>query len=182
MKYADIPILMYHEIGEQKEDVEHNRWCVSPENFKQQMQWLGENGYKTISLAELQEGIEKNRETGQKCIVLTFDDGRKGVYTYALPLLQEFGFMATVYIVPSWVEGQAPAEESYSTFMSWEEIKELAKAGWEIGSHSHSHPDFSSRNMGKGEREAELRRAEEIIKKKNWTGRAAFCLSSWKIQ
>ncbi len=170
IKYADIPILMYHEISEQKEGAEQNPWCVSPENFARQMRWLKENGYKTISLTELQKGIEKNKETDQKSVVLTFDDGREGVYTHVFPLIQELGFTATVYIVPSWVEGgmegQVPEEERYSAFMNWEEIQELARAGWEIGSHSFSHQDFSEKNLSKEKMTWELQHAEEIIRER----------------
>ncbi|MEK6950493.1 MAG: polysaccharide deacetylase family protein [Nanoarchaeota archaeon] len=181
MNFSKIPILMYHEISAQD-----HPWCVSPDNFTQQMRWLKENGYKTISLTELQEGLEREgggkvggaeigqnketKKTAEKYVVLTFDDGRKGVYEQAFPLLRQLGYTATIYIVPSWVESGgeslAPAEERYSSFMSWEEIKELAKAGWEIGSHSFSHQNLSSPGWTLPEQERALQLAEAIIKEK----------------
>ncbi|MBI2666920.1 polysaccharide deacetylase family protein, partial [Candidatus Woesearchaeota archaeon] len=143
----NIPILMYHDIGEQE-----NPWCVSPQQFELQMRWLKENGWKSISLSELKEKIEKEKFQSpntkipaEKLFVLTFDDGRKGVFTHALPLLRELGFSATLFVVPHWINNpqEITVEEKYSPFLNWEEVKELSCQGFEIGSHSFSHPDLT---------------------------------------
>ncbi len=157
MATETIPILMYHDVGHSD-----SPWCVAPEQFEAQMKFLKEQGYASISLTELQESIEQNRAVSPKSVVITFDDGREGVYTYALPILQQYGFTATIYIVPSWVEGKdIPAEESYSEFLTWDELQQLARAGFEIGSHSFSHKNMST--LDAGELERELSEAENII-------------------
>ncbi len=140
MKYADIPILMYHEIGYQ-----NSPWCVSPTQFEQQMLFLKQQGYRTITLAELKKGVGQQQETNEKSVVLTFDDGRSGVYRQAYPLLKKLGFTATIYIVPHWTDGKdVPEEETYSGFLSWSELQELAGDGFEIGSHSLRHLDLTA--------------------------------------
>jgi peptidoglycan/xylan/chitin deacetylase (PgdA/CDA1 family)/glycosyltransferase involved in cell wall biosynthesis len=161
MNFKNISILMYHEIGEQD-----NQWSVSSDEFEKQMQFLKDNDYKTISLDELNERIkenkeiEKHKEVDEKSVVITFDDARKGVFTHAYPLLKNFGFTATIYVVPRWIENSVsndkngdsdnagdnydiiPNEEKYSEFLTWDELKELSRDGFEIGSHSYSHSNL----------------------------------------
>ncbi len=160
MNANTIPILMYHDLG-----FVDSPWCIPPEQFEAQMAFLHAEGYKAISLTELQEALTKNRPLPQKSVIITFDDGRKGIYAHAWPILQKYGFTATIYIVPSWVEGQnIPAEESYSPFLTWAELRELAAAGLEIGSHSSSHKNLSHLNTE--ELEKEFSDAEAAITKK----------------
>lgn len=157
MKYVDVPILMYHELS----DID-NPWCVSPPQFKQHMLFLKENGYRAITLEELKQGIEQNKECPGKAVVITFDDARKGVYVHAHPLLRQLGFTATIYVVPQWIDGQAiPVEESYSEFLSWEELKELSTSGWVIGSHTFSHRNLA--RLSEQELQQELDSAEKRI-------------------
>ena len=140
MKYTQVPILMYHEISEV-----NNPWCVSPSDFEKQMQYLKEQGYQTITLKELNSGVKEQRETTSKFVAITFDDARKGVYTYAGPILDKLKFKATVYLVPLWLEHNCNLpSENYSEFMSWPELKELVGKGWEIGSHSWSHLNLTT--------------------------------------
>ncbi len=157
MNYTSIPILMYHDIGEHD-----SPWCVSHSEFEKQMAFLHEQGYESISLAELEEGIRQNKEASKKFVVITFDDGRKSVYTLAFPVLQKYGYKATIFVVPQWIDGkEIPANENYSAFLSWEELEMLRDAGFELGSHSLSHKNLTklpfTGMMG------ELNAAEKII-------------------
>src|SRR3989344_9559536 len=157
MKYSEIPILMYHEISEV-----NNPWCVSPTKFEQQMQYLKNNNYKTITLNQLKEGLKSNQETNQKLVVITFDDARKGVYTYAYPILKQLGFIATIYVVPSWIDNQTiPDIEKYSQFLTWTELKELSADNLEIGSHTFSHKNLTALDENSLAQELEL--AEQTI-------------------
>lgn len=73
---------------------------------------------------------------------ITFDDGYAGVYTYASPLLQQYGFLTTQYIIINGV--------GKSAYMSLDQIKALQAKGHEIGSHTVSHPrlaDISSAQL-----------------------------------
>lgn len=160
MNAHSVPLLMYHDVG-----YSDSSWCITPEQFEAQMSFLHAEGYKTISLSELQEKISQNQPLQEKVVVITFDDGRKGIYTSALPIMKKYGFTATIYIVPSWVEGQnIPAEESYSPILTWDELRELFAAGLEIGSHSFSHKNLSTLNAT--ELEKEFSDAEAAITKK----------------
>ena len=148
MKFSEIPILMYHEIRDQYD----NMMCISQKEFSRQMGLLERQDYKTISLARLKKGVENNEETNEKLVVITFDDGHEGVYSNAYPILRDNGFIATLYVVPSWIDSkemftrrigstgkEIPLGEQYSAFMSWENLKELSNHGYDIGSHTFSH-------------------------------------------
>jgi peptidoglycan/xylan/chitin deacetylase (PgdA/CDA1 family)/Tfp pilus assembly protein PilF len=169
MKYAKIPILMYHEISDKD-----NEWCVTFSEFEKQMQFLKDNGYRTISLSELKKGIDENKDCAEKFVVITFDDARKGVYDFAYPLLKKFNFTATISVVPDWIDGKnISPEEFYSLFMSWDELKELSKNGFEIASHSLSHQNLTKLNDE--DLVKELSGAKKILKEKLGKEIEHFC-------
>ena len=64
---------------------------------------------------------------------LTFDDGCASVYTQAMPVLEARGVAGTAYIIPTWVKDWG------ASYMSWDDIRELADLGWDIGSHTMTH-------------------------------------------
>src|SRR5690349_4686793 len=70
-------------------------------------------------------------------VVLTLDDAVKSHRTFAGPLLKELGFGATFFVTHQWMADR-------ENFMSWEDIAELHRMGFEIGNHSWTHADFSS--------------------------------------
>jgi peptidoglycan/xylan/chitin deacetylase (PgdA/CDA1 family)/Tfp pilus assembly protein PilF len=160
MKVKDIPILMYHEVG-----AEGGEWSISPEEFEQQMKLLKEENFQAITLSKLDYLLKETEEIDWKAVVITFDDGRKGVSDIAEPIMTRYGYKGNVYIVAKWTEeGKANSVEGYSGLMSWEELKRLERKGWEIGSHSFSHRDLSQ--LSEGELAEELRSAEELIAKR----------------
>ncbi|HLD33395.1 MAG TPA: tetratricopeptide repeat protein [Candidatus Nanoarchaeia archaeon] len=137
---SDTPIFMYHDIGKGDE------WAVLPEQFERQVQLLHYSGYTSISLNEAAQEM-------QKCFVMTFDDGRMGVFTYAYPFLRRYKMTGTVFVVPSWV-----GKEGY---MTWEQLSELKKNGWSIGNHTLNHVNLTTISDV-----TEIQEAERIITEK----------------
>ncbi|MEK7794214.1 MAG: polysaccharide deacetylase family protein [Candidatus Hydrogenedentota bacterium] len=72
-----------------------------------------------------------------KTVVLTLDDAVKSQVTFVAPLLREYGFGATFFITHRWMDDPAH-------FMSWDDVAELHRLGFEIGNHSWTHADFGS--------------------------------------
>ncbi len=137
-----VPILMYHYISDPPEDADIYRedLSVSPADFRQQLQYLADNGYSTIDLYDLALAVARRKALPPKPVILTFDDGYLDHYTNAFPLLQEFGFTGTFFIITAYVDNQNPAH------MSWSMITEMAAAGMRIESHTKTHPDLSEAN------------------------------------
>ena len=81
--------------------------------------------------ARVQQGVS------DRVVVLTFDDAVKSHRTFVAPLLREMGFGATFFVTHRWMADAA-------NFMTWEEIAEIHRMGFEIGNHSWTHGNFSS--------------------------------------
>jgi peptidoglycan/xylan/chitin deacetylase (PgdA/CDA1 family) len=130
-----VPILLYHQIG--YSNIKDNPYYVSPEEFEKQIYLLHAWGYQTITVRQLAVAILAGAELPVKPIVLTFDDGNDNTYTRAFPVLQKYGFTGTAYLVHNFIGAAG--------FMTKAQILELYEAGWEIGSHSLSHVDLTTR-------------------------------------
>ena len=76
-----------------------------------------------------------------KTVVLTFDDAVKSQLTVVAPLLKELGFQATFFISQRWIKDT-------ENFLTWEQVAELHRMGFEIGNHSWTHSDFSKAETG----------------------------------
>ncbi len=126
----DVPVFVYHRFG----DARYPSTNISTEIFRSQLQYLKENNYRVMTLGEILKIINNNSPVPQKVVVLTIDDGYKSFKTGALPLLNEFGFSATIFIQTGTVGG--------NDYLDWDEIKEIREAGIEIGNHSQSHDHF----------------------------------------
>ncbi len=153
---ASIPILTYHKIDTVKE------WglnVVSPENFRQQMEWLREQGYQTVTF----RNWHKVEPHSAPPIILTFDDGYESVYRYAFPVLQEVGFTAVVFVVTGyrgkWNTWDANLGGIRFRHLNDDQLRHLWEAGWELGSHTVSHRALIYLNDAEVRRELEESRA-----------------------
>lgn len=142
-----IPILMYHMIssGGYSEGGAHR---LSPKRFMKQMQYLKNNRYTPITLGDVYRYYSKSLTAlPQKPVVITFDDGYADNYENAFPILQDFGFPATVFIVTGYVGKTSAWEENRTRrtlpLLGWREITEMQKNGIGIGSHSVTHRKLS---------------------------------------
>jgi peptidoglycan/xylan/chitin deacetylase (PgdA/CDA1 family) len=74
-----------------------------------------------------------NTANNNKAVILNFDDGYKSKYTNARPILDKYGYKATFYIICNYV-GDGEGQDNSNARMSWEDITELYKEGYDIGS------------------------------------------------
>ncbi|HPS42685.1 MAG TPA: polysaccharide deacetylase family protein [Anaerolineaceae bacterium] len=127
-----VPILLYHHVSS---EISNSQYSIDPASFKEQMKWLKKHGYATITVSELARLIRNGGAMPKRPVIITFDDGYVDVYKNAFPVLRKLGFVATFYIIANTVD--TPGN------LSSEELKRLADAGWEIGSHSMTHSDLN---------------------------------------
>jgi peptidoglycan/xylan/chitin deacetylase (PgdA/CDA1 family) len=130
LKHNDkgLPILMYHAIGYE----EGNTAKIPKEKFKEQMKYLKDNGYETLTLDEAYAFFINNKPVPEKSIVLTFDDGYVDNYVEALPILKELGFKATIFMITDLVD-KTPG------YMNLQQLKEMQAEGMDIQSHTLYH-------------------------------------------
>jgi putative peptidoglycan lipid II flippase len=133
---APPPVLMYHSIA--RVDWDRNRVCVSPERFAQQLDWLDRRGLRGVSIRELSQAGERGAASG--LVGLTFDDGYRDFLTSALPILERYGFTATLFAVAGLLGGENEWDEGLPLpLMDEDELREVRARGIEIGSHGLSH-------------------------------------------
>ncbi|MFI1830521.1 polysaccharide deacetylase family protein [Streptomyces sp. NPDC020412] len=138
-----VPVLMYHAIAHDPARKTH-ALSVSPGAFAEQMQVLRERGFTPLTTADL-GGIWRSggsRRLPVRPVLVTFDDGYEGVHRYALPVLAEHGFAATLFVSTGWLRGAHDEGGALDTMLDWDQVRELAAAGTEIGGHTHSHPQL----------------------------------------
>lgn len=115
--------------------------AVHPEAFHSQMAWLKRLGVQGLSLREALPYIQ-GAKTG-KVAAITFDDSYANVYENALPVLQEFGFTATNFVVANQVGGSnvwdIPNGVARAPCMSLEQLRKWVALGHEVGSHTLDH-------------------------------------------
>jgi len=94
-------IVVYHNVGWQKAEFQFFEEPISPEFLEKEILILLRNGYIVTSLSDALHLIAKGIK--KKIAVITFDDGYKGVYRYAFPILKKYRIKATVYITAGFI-------------------------------------------------------------------------------
>jgi peptidoglycan/xylan/chitin deacetylase (PgdA/CDA1 family) len=130
-------IWMYHSVAPHEQDP--YQVTVRPERFEQQMRWLRRRGRRGVSVREMLDAHAIGR--GQDLVGLTFDDGYADFAEYALPVLKRYGFGATVYVIAGRLGGdnEWDAEGPRTPLMTAQQVRQVAEAGIEIGSHGLRH-------------------------------------------
>ena len=134
-----VPILMYHYVRPDpgKNDPVGEDLSVSPGNFQAQMAWLARNGYHTMTVGELNRVRRHEIGLPTKPIALTFDDGYRDFYTAAYPVLKQYGFKATLFVITGFL-GQPQ-------YVTWDMVTEMDRSGLiEMGAHTVTHRDLPS--------------------------------------
>jgi len=129
------------------------------------MQRLKEQGYQTLSLEEFSspDHIDWRRK-----LLITFDDGYEGVFTQALPVLESFGFTAAVFVITGFVGKENGWDMNLGgkkfRHLDWNQIGELSKRGFSIGSHTVNHFDLTKLNSSQVE--YELKKSKQDLQDK----------------
>jgi len=129
-------ILMYHSVSNNSKDPH----AVAPSRFEQQMLALAAKGHEVISLGEGLRRLQ-GRQSLRRYVVLTFDDAYRDFLTNALPVLERFGYPATLF-VPTGLVGGTATWDSYDPtkpLMDWDELREVHRRGVTIASHTVTH-------------------------------------------
>ncbi len=138
-----IKILLYHRIVND-ERLSQTHWhSVHLREFRRQLEFLDRWGFTPITLNDYRLFTEGKLNLPARPVIITFDDGYSDTYTYAFPLLQEYGMKATVFVL-----GDRRIKSNYwdsrtgfpeVSLMQERQIVEMREAGFEIGAHSMTH-------------------------------------------
>lgn len=144
----NVPILMYHSISKSS-NPKFYQFAVSERAFADQMAYLHDHCYTPLTVSRLMQIWSLDPEMlPERPVVLTFDDGFADFFSTALPILQRYGFSATLYVTTAYVgrtsqwlrvEGETERE-----MLSWEQLREICVSGVECGGHTHTHPQLDT--------------------------------------
>lgn len=149
--FQTIPILTYHRFAENCS----SPLCMPSRTFDRQMRYLKENGYHVITAEELLAFLEYRQGLPQKSVLITMDDGYRSVYSIAYPILDKYGFKATLFVYTSFVGVSKMA-------ITWNQLKEMKANGFTIGSHTIYHSDLTQLKQEETE-QAHLARVKEEL-------------------
>ena len=129
--YQTVPILAYQNFSKTRSE----KMTLARYNFDAQMKYLKQNHYQVISLDQLMDFIDYKAPLPEKSIVITFDDAWRSAYDIAVPILKKYGFTATFFIYTDFIGG--------GKALSWKDIKELSKKGFDIQCQTKTHRNLS---------------------------------------
>ena len=133
-------ILMYHEVVEGEPSEIH---AVSRRGFAEQMGWLHTAGVRIVALEDCLRGVV----LPGNAVAISFDDGYRDNYTAAWPVLQEYGFPATIFLVTDCVGATSRWRRGHlarAAMLYWTEAREMARASVSFGAHTVTHPRLPS--------------------------------------
>lgn len=155
-----IPVLLYHVVKPNPDPT--NPYQFSLDEFEKHMDYLKENGYRTLTMKQYFNILDGKAAMPEKPILLTFDDNSNDFYPYVFPVLQKYEMKATQFTVSNWVNG--------SWNMTSSEILTVMEKGVDIQNHSVTHPFLA--NVSKEEQYKEIHHATVALKE--LTGKTTF--------
>lgn len=144
-------IFVYHRFG----DSRYPSTNVSLEVFEAQLQALKDKDVEVLLLSEIAERLAAGKPLPQNCAAITVDDGYLSFLEGAMPLLRRYGYRATLFV--------SSASVGRSSYLSWEQLRELQQEGVEIGNHSATHPYLLERKGAEGEGPWRERIREDLV-------------------
>ncbi|USB31677.1 polysaccharide deacetylase family protein [Paenibacillus sp. YPG26] len=150
---SPVPILLYHSVsGDQGDPLK-----IEPARFEEQMTYLMNEGYHSITFNELREGWYNGRALPPKPIIITFDDGYEDNYSAAYPILLRTGMKATIFAVTGSIG--APGR------LTWNQLHTMESSGL-VDTQSHTVTHFNLTKLSDEEKMKELVNSRNEIQHK----------------
>lgn len=142
-----VPVLMYHRVGAIRNNWEA-RYAITPAAYAAHMDALANEGYRAVGLHAFVDWLAGGPELQPNAIVVTFDDGFRGVREHALPVMERLGWPFTVFLVSDligqedhWTRSANPAGVTYP-LLDAAEIRDMQQRGVSFHSHTRTHPSL----------------------------------------
>lgn len=145
-------VLQYHHVGDSTPAIT----SVTPDRFREHLDILEQGGYHVISLAQLMQALAERTPLPDKAVVITFDDAYLNIFDNAWPMLRQRNIPFTVFV------NSEPVDRGYGSHMSWEQLRELSKAGVTLANHTHTHAHLPRKQTGESDADWRERIREEI--------------------
>ena len=139
---------MYHAVADPADDP--NMLCTSPERFEAQILYLKQRNLRGVSVRELLFAMRTG--DARRLVGLTFDDGYEDFLRTAVPILKEFDFSATVFVVAGMLGKENDWKHTHNPrprmeLLGAQDLTEVMAYGMEVGSHSMTHADLAALDL-----------------------------------
>lgn len=135
-----LPILVYHRVHADDEiTVENDEGRIDLGQFRRQMEYLAESGVSVVTHRQIADWVLAGTDLPERALAIDFDDNRLNVFENAYPVLREFGFQATVFVITDLASGKVVFGPNDYPAMQWDELARLNEAGWCIAPHTRRH-------------------------------------------
>lgn len=150
---APVPVFTYHLVDEViPKDPIGSELTVTPAQLETELRYLQAHHIQAITASDLVDRLTHGGPLDHLA-VLTFDDGYLDARTQALPLLEKYNAKGTFYVISHTI--------GTPNHLGWSDIRELLRAGMEIGAHGADHLDLSQ--MTPAEQTAQATRCIETV-------------------
>jgi peptidoglycan/xylan/chitin deacetylase (PgdA/CDA1 family) len=156
-----VPILEWHVLGVPEPGVEYPELYVSRGDFRHQMDWLDRNGFQAVTLEQVEKAWWHGGTLPPKPVVLSFDDGYRPQFTFALPQLRLHGWAGVLNL-------KAEGSDLYRS-----NVEAMIDAGWELASHTIDHSDLTT--LSGAELEREVADSRRILRHEYGVPVKSFC-------
>jgi peptidoglycan/xylan/chitin deacetylase (PgdA/CDA1 family) len=173
-----LAILGFHKIGEPSPSGWETWYYNRADEFAGYLAHLRDHGWQVIDVATLLLGLSDPDRLPRRAALITFDDGYRSTLEVAAPLLQQFGYPATVFVLSGCVgmgshcfDGNS--REPNEPLCTWDELRQLERCGVSVQSHGVTHRAFS--DLDPTAQEDELGRSRETLEERLQKPIEVFC-------
>lgn len=158
-----VPVIMYHQV--KTKDL--GKDVISPQEFENDLKYLAENNYTTITMSQLIAFVYDGVELPENPIILSFDDGYLSNYINVFPLLKKYNMKIVLSIIGKSTDDFSKVVDNNidHAHITWEQVKEMSESGYvEIQNHSYNLHKISKNRYGSGQKDNEsFENYEEVL-------------------
>ena len=162
-----VPILEYHVLGAPPADAPYPELYVPRADFSREMDWLDRNGFQAVTLEQVEDAWWRGGTLPPKPVVLSFDDGYRPQFTFALPELRRHGWAGLLNL-------KAEGSDLYES-----NVEAMIAAGWQLASHTIDHSDLTTLSGASLVRE--VAESRQILRREYGVPVKSFCYPSGRF-
>jgi peptidoglycan/xylan/chitin deacetylase (PgdA/CDA1 family) len=161
--YSKIPVLCYHRILPESDEIHSNLYSISLDIFEEHLKSIIRMGYRTLHLDEYIEHLKGNLPVRRKSLLLTIDDGFYDAFSIAWPIAKKYDATLNLFIT---ADESSALEDYYPQAVltdvayhirkhkklwqriGWDDLRAMYKSGCGIGLHGYRHAPLTQCNLG----------------------------------
>lgn len=133
-----LPVLMYHNVDD---TLPADAMNVTAKQFEEQLKYLNERNYTTISFSELLHFVEHNDPLPKNALMITVDDGYKNNFSVMYPLLEKYHVKANIFLVSNFIDSKMPGVDA-DAYLSTSDIQQMNPTVVQFGLHTYDHKNY----------------------------------------